>query len=186
MIRFTGRRGKVGAIAATAALALATMTLGTSSALADTYNTGTYYDNDYHGVLPGTNNWYETGFSSTLNYDATWGNNATFTSVSSWADTGGGYVPNSIQLTDTFQADGIGASCSLGFPSGASCTASGTQVNIVKSSTSSGTTAVDHGYSAVQLGGTVISWVGEYAAGTFTVGSSTYEADASYGEGWAG
>lgn len=171
---------------AAASLALAAGIAAAAPAFADDYSTAQWYDNDYHSVLPGTSNWYEAGFSSTAMYDSTWGNNLIFSNVSSWADTGGSYTPDYIQLDDLFQADGVGMNCTGSIPAGLQCNASFTQTNVTKTVKSSHTKAVNYGVSAVHIGGNEITWGGEYATGTFGVGSSVYEADASEGEGWAG
>ncbi|MCX5287081.1 hypothetical protein [Streptomyces sp. NBC_00183] len=141
---------------------------------------------DRHPSLPGASDWYEAAFRST--YSLASANTVQWNDISSWAmagpNLGTGTLPRSISLKDVFEIDGVGASCGGGYPASFTCTVSGATATAQSSTSTSGNWSVDHGYGQVNLSaGVVVTYAGEWAKGTFTVGSGSYEADAVESDG---
>ncbi|MCD9880230.1 hypothetical protein [Streptomyces guryensis] len=174
------RMNNVRWLAAAAAAALLTV------AVAQTASASDWNAQDRHPSLPGASDWYLAAFNSTFSQPNL--HTAQWNDISSWAmagpNLGTGTVPRSISLTDVFEVDGVGANCGGGYPIGFTCSASFASATAQKTTTTSGGWSNDHGYGQVNLSaGGLLTYAGEWAKGTFTVGSGSYEADAVYSEG---
>lgn len=164
---------------ALAALALA---LTAGLAVAGPAQAEEWSQDSFHSELPGTHNWYETSFDSYIGVSDN-DTSVTWSNVTTNAATGGDTTPASIELIDNWQADGIGLSCSAGYPAGASCSTNSFQTTVTRSSKASGTRQIVHTYDSVGIGGAALTYAAEWSQGLFTVGSNVYEADASQSVG---